>query len=324
MIFAALYALGCVGAVLMVEQSAVFTTVVQPPLILFVSVPSASWLLRGAGFPGLKNIIINCGYPLIERFPLMLFTSAAVLLLGMARWYRGMRSTPATSPTPSHDVTSFSARLSAMMRAALTRRPAHAIDQSTTQASRRPAGERPRRATAESRQAARDARADRGRARSNGSAPPNSRHVRPQMDPAGSRPRRRPSGEARDEPLQRRPRPAPEARDGRQPRRRPDADWHDDPRRRQRSPADSPRTREPLSRNNRDSHQRTQRPGGPTEQPPRRRPHPTGMADHGNGSGPVLPDARVRYRRNGGETDDRHRHDPRQPREDVESWQFDI
>ena len=37
-------------------------------------------------------MLINCGYPLIERFPLMFFTSAAVLLIGMPRWYYGMSS----------------------------------------------------------------------------------------------------------------------------------------------------------------------------------------------------------------------------------------
>ena len=38
---------------------------------------------------GVKDLLINCGYPLIERFPLMFFTSAIVLLIGLARWYYG-------------------------------------------------------------------------------------------------------------------------------------------------------------------------------------------------------------------------------------------
>jgi uncharacterized protein DUF6542 len=85
-VFSALYAAGCVAAVLAVRQSGVFTAVIQPPLILFCSVPGAYWLFHGAELPGLKDLVINCGYPLIERFPLMLFTSAAVLLIGMVRW----------------------------------------------------------------------------------------------------------------------------------------------------------------------------------------------------------------------------------------------
>ena len=72
------------------------------PLLLFVAVPGAYFLFNGAKFTGLKDTLINCGYPLIERFPLMLFTSAAVLLIGMARWYYAMWSsvrTPRPPPT---------------------------------------------------------------------------------------------------------------------------------------------------------------------------------------------------------------------------------
>ncbi len=79
-VFAALYVLGCVVAVLAVRQSGVFTAVIQPPLILFCAVPGAYWLFHGAKFTGLKDLLINCGYPLIERFPLMLFTSGGVLV----------------------------------------------------------------------------------------------------------------------------------------------------------------------------------------------------------------------------------------------------
>ena len=61
-----------------------------------VAVPGAYFLFNGAKFTGLKDTLINCGYPLIERFPLMLFTSAAVLLIGMARWYYAMWSSVRT------------------------------------------------------------------------------------------------------------------------------------------------------------------------------------------------------------------------------------
>jgi hypothetical protein len=43
---AGLYVIGCVAAVLMVRQSAIFTTIVQPPMILFVSVPGAYYLFH--------------------------------------------------------------------------------------------------------------------------------------------------------------------------------------------------------------------------------------------------------------------------------------
>jgi hypothetical protein len=56
----------------------------------------------GAKFTGVKDLVINCGYPLIERFPLMLFTSAGVLLVGLVRWYlawssRAARTRPSTT-----------------------------------------------------------------------------------------------------------------------------------------------------------------------------------------------------------------------------------
>ncbi|MGA9491597.1 MAG: DUF6542 domain-containing protein [Mycobacterium sp.] len=89
-VFSGLYLVGCLSAVLAVRQSGVFTAVIQPPLILFCAVPGAYFLFHGAKFTGIKDLLINCGYPLIERFPLMLFTSAAVLLIGLVRWYLGL------------------------------------------------------------------------------------------------------------------------------------------------------------------------------------------------------------------------------------------
>ena len=86
-VFVVCFVLGCVAAVLAVRQSGVFTAVIQPPLILFVAVPFAYFVFHGSTFTGIKDTLINCGYPLIERFPLMFFTSATVLLIGMVRWY---------------------------------------------------------------------------------------------------------------------------------------------------------------------------------------------------------------------------------------------
>lgn len=91
-VFAGFYIAGCVAAVLAVRQAAVFTAVIQPPLILFCSVPGAYWLFHGGKVDKFKDLLINCGYPLIERFPLMLGTAGGVLLLGMIRWYFGKNS----------------------------------------------------------------------------------------------------------------------------------------------------------------------------------------------------------------------------------------
>lgn len=335
-VFSALYAMGCIAAVLMVQQSAVFTTVVQPPLILFVSVPSAYWLLRGGGFPGLKAIVINCGYPLIERFPLMLFTAAAVLLIGMARWYLGMLGGTAKRET-ADDATpkraTLSDRVGAMLTSALTRNPAHAIEKPASREGR--PGQRPRRATAESRRAARAGSGSRSRTRSterrgatNGSAPTRSRHVRPDMDARAAdqpRPRRRPAADGRDQPMQQRRRPAPEAHDERQPRRRPAPDWQDEPRRRPRPPQDASRSGDPLSRANRDPHPRSYRPTEASESMPRRRPAPTGANGRGNGTGTRHPVSQVRYRGSGAdEADAAPRARSRPPRDEVDSWEFDV
>ncbi|MCT7657227.1 DUF6542 domain-containing protein [Mycobacterium deserti] len=102
-VFAAVYVIGCVAAVLAVRQSGVFTAVIQPPLILFGAVPSAYFLFHNGELDGLKDLAINCGYPLVERFPLMFFTSAGVLLIGMARWYYGMSTRRATPRTTARD-----------------------------------------------------------------------------------------------------------------------------------------------------------------------------------------------------------------------------
>ncbi|WP_236977649.1 DUF6542 domain-containing protein [Mycobacterium kiyosense] len=90
--FALLYIAGCVAAVLAVRQAAVFTAVIQPPLILFCAVPGAYWLFHGGKVDKFKDLLINCGYPLIERFPLMLGTAGGVLLIGLLRWYFGKSS----------------------------------------------------------------------------------------------------------------------------------------------------------------------------------------------------------------------------------------
>lgn len=107
-IFATFYVLGCVGAVLAVRQSGVFTAVIQPPLILFCAVPGAYFVFHGSSYGGLRNLLINCGYPLIERFPLMLFTSALVLLIGVIRWLLGLTSPATTADVPAEEPPSAS------------------------------------------------------------------------------------------------------------------------------------------------------------------------------------------------------------------------
>ncbi len=112
-VFAASYFIGCVVAVLAVRQAGIFTAVIQPPLLLFASVPAAYFLFTGGEITGIKDVLINCAYPLIERFPLMFFASAATLLIGMGRWYIGM-STRKAAPLSTSDEKSSSSLASSV------------------------------------------------------------------------------------------------------------------------------------------------------------------------------------------------------------------
>lgn len=204
--FAICYSLGCVAAVLAVRQSGVFTAVIQPPLLLFVAVPLAYYLFHNSAFSGLKEVAITCGYPLIERFPLMLFTSSAVLLIGLIRWYLTMSHPGGRAPAAAPQgglLSGLSTRVSSAFagngsvderpgqRAA---RPRHVVDRPGPGKRRKPA----------QRTAAR------------------SRRSRPIDEAAPPRPRRdsgrRPADEWESDIPRRRPR---EPRDPRDPRRTP-------------------------------------------------------------------------------------------------------
>ncbi|MGO9927433.1 MAG: DUF6542 domain-containing protein, partial [Mycobacterium sp.] len=125
-VFAGFYIAGCLAAVLAVRQEAVFTAIIQPPLILFCAVPGSYWLFHGHKTGNLKDLLINCGYPLIERFPLMLGTAGGVLLIGLFRWYFGMshrtaavagaaEDAEAATPAESHSSHSFIGAIAAKL-----------------------------------------------------------------------------------------------------------------------------------------------------------------------------------------------------------------
>ena len=216
MVFAATYVLGCIFAVLAVRQSAIFTAVIQPPLILFVAVPSAYFLFHGGQLGGIKDVAINCGYPLIERFPLMFFTSAAVLLIGMGRWYYGMSSRRGAARAATEDakektssrVSSVTSKVSSLLKGEPAELDEEAVD--TKESPRRKHTiERPTRA-------AKSAQAPAGTPRTAKRATPSrSRHARPPeteiIEPVAERPRRPRTSRQREQP------PVPPA----EPRRRP-------------------------------------------------------------------------------------------------------
>ncbi|OBB73104.1 DUF6542 domain-containing protein [Mycolicibacterium monacense] len=333
-VFSACYVLGCLLAVLAVRQAGLFTAVIQPPLLLFITVPGAYFLFHGSEIHALKDLAINCGYPLIERFPLMFFTSAAVLLIGMGRWYLGMSSRHATGTSApaakgtTRDVSkgaSAAAAADGLVAALKTKvsgllsAPAATDDgQDEEPPRRRRSSERPRRAakpaaerTRSSRDAARGAAARKPAKRA--ATPSRSRHNRPPeteiIEPVVDRSRRsRSTPRTPESPEPRRrsrtqaPREAREPRETRDARKLP-------PRERRSSSYDRPERRPERSRRLDDYE-----PYEPLE------PHTR------NGSSSHHPISRVRYR--GADEDDQrseYRSRPRARRSwDADAWEYDV
>lgn len=323
-VFGALYFIGCVAAVLAVRQNSVFTAVVQPPLLLFVAVPSAYYLFNSASINGIKDILINCGYPLIERFLLMLTTSVAVLVIGAARWYFGSHAAPeADQDSAGEDAKPAFAGLRAKLSALINgtdpgdlddadestpRARAHGVERSAATArksgTRRTAGSRnPKRPP-----------------------PTRSRHARPPIDDLDAEPpRRRRSARdlgEQDEPPRRRPRPLREQREPREPGSRSPREYRSrerDPR--DRDPRDSDLYERPRRRPNR---YESYEPSESYDAPPPRPRRPAAGSGSGSTHHPV---SRVRYR-GSDEGDDRveHRTRPRTTARhsmDSDRWRYD-
>ncbi|WP_207548473.1 DUF6542 domain-containing protein [Mycobacterium mantenii] len=359
-VFAGFYIAGCVAAVLAVRQDGIFTTIIQPPLILFGAVPGAYWLFHDAKMGRLKDLLINCGYPLIERFPLMLGTAGAVLAIGLARWYFGNAYTPSTTADTAEDtaggagagVKSFFNGIVAKAQSVL-HSGADADDaDDTTDSRRRTSGStsRTRRTTRSTRTPTRSARTRSRHAReplSDGSEPVE-RPERPR------RSTRRGTASARDydaatgrdydaaEPprrSRRRPRPDadPHPRGGREARREP---------RTRRSPYERPTPRSsrfdgfesyrdryeppsgPNSAGRYDSRYDSREPYEPSYEPRRRRPPSNGS------TGTHHPISQVRYRGAGSQDPPREPHTERRSRTrtpgrshgrpPAESWEYDV
>jgi hypothetical protein len=240
-VFAGFYIAGCVAAVLAVRQDGIFTTIIQPPLILFCAVPGAYWLFHDGKVGHLKDLLINCGYPLIERFPLMLGTAGAVLAIGLIRWYFGnSRVTGAADASDDANATGSDAKsvvggLVAKLQS-LMHPETDSDDADDTSASAR------RKRTSNSSKARRTARSSRSTTRSSRTR---SRHTREGLDDGAE------SAERPERP-RRSARRGATARDydagepARRPRRRPRPEGDPDPR------GQSPREgrREPRSRRN--------------------------------------------------------------------------
>lgn len=331
--FAAAYAVGCVAAVVAVRQTGIFTAVIQPPLVLFVSVPGAYFLFHGATIGGLKDLLINCGYPLIERFPLMFFTSAIVLFVGLIRWYMGMsyrRTAPAEPQEASEGrFSAVAAKISALLARdtddedvdevpAPRRSGQHSIDRSARTG--RQAGAA---ATARSRNGRPVKRTQTSR----------SRHTRPPetelIEPVAERPRRPRTARRSTDPT------VPPV----EPRRSPRSSSTREPRSSSTREPRSSSTREPRSSSTREPRVRE-----PRKQPPpseRRSAYPRPdrhsrfdgfepFEPHGssgsNGNGTHHPISRVRYRgADDADPQPRYRSRPRTAKHRrADAWEYDV
>jgi hypothetical protein len=197
-VFSGLYVAGCVAAVLAVRQSGIFTAVIQPPLILFCTVPGSYWLFHGAKYTGVKDLLINCGYPLIERFPLMLFTSAGVLLIGLVRWYLSIATRPRATATAEATEVAGADAASEGGRLGLATRLMSLLNRASTddEVADKAAKSRARRVHAVER-SARSASADRARTRRSPAAS-RARRPRPPVDDGPDPARRRRPTRPRD------------------------------------------------------------------------------------------------------------------------------
>jgi len=86
MIFFGMFFAGAVGAVVFVERRSMFGPIVQPPLILAITVPLT--VLAIEGMPktgGLGGMALTLGKPLIGGFPTMAITTAFTVGIGILR-----------------------------------------------------------------------------------------------------------------------------------------------------------------------------------------------------------------------------------------------
>lgn len=343
-VFAGFYIAGCVVAVLAVRQEGLFTAIIQPPLILFCAVPGAYWLFHGGKIGHLKDLLINCGYPLIERFPLMLGTAGFVLLIGLVRWHFGSRQTTAAA-TPDDTATARTAGakavvtdLVAKLRTMLRPESGFDADDDTDEAAQPEA--RRRRQSGAASKARRSARSGRS---GTGSAPTRSRRTRPSRDDEPE-PVERPRRSSRRDPAGARDYDPTEAPRRSRRRPRPDADPDD----RAQSPRESrrdPRSRRnpyerPAPRSSRfdglDGYGDRYEPPGPSDhfgrydtydyeryEPRRRTPtgthHPISQVRYRGAASPDEPRAEPRERRSRSRTQGRS---PRRP--PAESWEYDL
>jgi hypothetical protein len=85
-LFQTLYSTSCLLAIAWVRRRSLFAPMVQPPLLLAVTVPAVVLIDGGPGpDAGVLDGLLTVGAPLVNSFPMMAVTTAAVLVVGGAR-----------------------------------------------------------------------------------------------------------------------------------------------------------------------------------------------------------------------------------------------
>lgn len=85
-VFQTVFFVGCLLAVMWVRRRSLFAPMVQPPLLLAVTVPAVVLLDSEPGpDAGVLDGLLSVGAPLVNTFPTMAATTVAVLVVGAAR-----------------------------------------------------------------------------------------------------------------------------------------------------------------------------------------------------------------------------------------------
>ncbi|KAA2263218.1 hypothetical protein F0L68_10360 [Solihabitans fulvus] len=218
-VFKGLYFLGCAVGVALVRRRSLFAPMVQPPLILAITVPVIALATSNSPSGGLSQKALAIGTPLVNGFPAMAVTTGVTVVIGVLRIF--LQRDP-NQPTKEER----SAALASARRSDAKAKAARTADRRGEPAKRpKPAeGRRPAADAAPERRgtAGRDSRdgRDAGAARAGGTGRPASAAGRPSGGAAGRpaqgggrptpparAPRQEPPRGGRQSPPPRRPRP---------------------------------------------------------------------------------------------------------------------
>ncbi|GAB2865236.1 hypothetical protein GCM10027200_77140 [Lentzea nigeriaca] len=83
--FNAVFFVGALAGILLVQRRSLFAPMVQPPLVLAATVPTLVLLTGGVQKGGLSSMALGLGKPLIDSFPVMAITTGVTVVLGIVR-----------------------------------------------------------------------------------------------------------------------------------------------------------------------------------------------------------------------------------------------